>query len=32
MGDKSLLGDWYFAPKAIVTPLIANDMELLFGE
>lgn len=32
MGDKSLLGDWYFAPKALVTPLIANDMGLLFGE
>ena len=32
MGDKSLLGEWYFAPKAIVTPLIANDMGLLFGE
>ena len=32
MGDKSLLGDWHFAPKAIVTPLIANDMGLLFGE
>lgn len=32
MGDKSLLGDWYFAPKALTAPLLAHDIELLFGE
>ena len=32
MGDKALLGDWYFAPKALTAPLLAHDLELLFGE
>ncbi|MCQ2161010.1 MAG: bifunctional metallophosphatase/5'-nucleotidase [Bacteroidales bacterium] len=32
MGDKSLLGEWYFAPKALTAPLLAHDIELLFGE
>lgn len=32
MGDKSLLGEWYFAPQALTAPLLAHDIELLFGE
>lgn len=32
MGDRSILGEWYFAPKNIVDPLITNDMKLIFGE
>lgn len=32
MGDKSLLGEWYFAPQALTAPLLARDIELLFGE
>ena len=32
MGDKSLLGDWHFAPQALTAPLLAHDIELLFGE
>lgn len=32
MGDEKLLGEWYFAPKALTAPLLAHDIELLFGE
>lgn len=32
MGDKSLLGEWYFAPQALTAQLLAHDIELLFGE